>query len=114
LPHAPWSAAALSGNDLDRGCRTNMIPKWIPIVLFLFSVYFIGFQHTRVLNKRNILNLRFGLAVGGVVMAVITNFWSPGHPILSVVFLAVAIGWVCAGIKLWRLMPPPPPRPARF
>jgi hypothetical protein len=87
-----------------------MIPKWIPILLFIFSVYFIGFQHTRVLGKHNILNVRFALAAGGVVMAVLTNFWSQGNPILSVVFFVLALCWFGAGIQLWRLMPPKPPR----
>jgi hypothetical protein len=103
-----------SCSDRDGEGQIDMIPQWMITPLFLFSVCFIGFQHTQIENRRNILNVRFGMAVGGVIMAVLSNVLGGRTPWASVVFFVLALAWIGAGIRLWRLMPPKPPRSARF
>jgi hypothetical protein len=88
-----------------------MIPQWMIIPPFLLSVCFIGYQHSQMLHRHNLLNIRFALAVGGVIMAVLSNILSARIPLLSLLFFVLAVCWVVAGIRLWRLMPP---KPARF
>jgi hypothetical protein len=90
-----------------------MIPQWVIIPLFIFSTFFAAYQQRKVESRHIIFNVRFMLAVGGLVMAVLADVFSNRSLLLSVGFFVLAVGWLLAAIRLWRRMPPKPPRSGR-
>jgi hypothetical protein len=75
----------------------------IPIYIVSFIILFI--QYFRINPDRRILNLRFFLMLGAVVLLFGTVFFSPTH--LSLAFFLLALFWLGLSLYLLRMMPPP-------
>jgi hypothetical protein len=81
------------------------IPDAAIVPLLIASFIMLAFQYLRVHAERRVLNLRFVLMVGAVVLMVATvgfDRWS-----LSLVFFLLALFWLGLTLYLFRLMPPP-------
>jgi uncharacterized membrane protein YoaK (UPF0700 family) len=93
-----------------------MILAWITILLFVVSFFLLAHQYRHFQARHNIWNLRLGLMVGALALVVLTNFSTRHnqHPLWSLVFCVLALGWLAAAIQLWRMMPPRPPPASRY
>ncbi len=81
------------------------IPHGAIVPLLIASFVMLAIQYFRVDPERRVLNLRFGLMVGAVVLIVATVSFD--HLSLSPLFFALALFWLGVSLYLFRLMPPP-------
>ena len=81
------------------------IPNGAIIPLYIASFIMLAFQYFRTNPERRVMNLRFGLMVGAVVLMFITVFL--GNLPLSLVFFLLALVWLGLTVYLFRHMPPP-------
>jgi hypothetical protein len=80
------------------------IPTSAIVPLLLASFGMLAFQYFRLDPERRVLNLRFGLMVGAVVL-MFTSV-GLGNSVLSPVFFLLALFWLCLTLYLFRLLPP--------
>ncbi len=81
------------------------IPNFAIIPIYIVSFIILVIQYFRINPERRILNLRFVLMVGAVVLLFCTVFFSRMH--LSLVFFLLALFWLGLSLYLLRMMPPP-------
>jgi hypothetical protein len=81
-----------------------MIPTAAIIPLFLISFVVLAFQYFRVNPDRRLLNLRFGLMVGAIILTFVQVAF-PGGP-LSLVLLLLGLFWLTYSLYLLRGLPP--------
>jgi hypothetical protein len=81
------------------------IPAGAIIPLFIASFIMAALQYLRIDPERRILNLRFGLMVGAVVL-MFTTVSLEDWP-LSLLFFLLALFWFGLTLYLFRNMPPP-------
>jgi hypothetical protein len=81
-----------------------MIPTAAIVPLFLVSFVVLAFQYFRVNPDRRLLNLRFGLMAGAIVLALVQIAY-PGRP-LSLVLLLLGLFWLVYSLYLLRGLPP--------
>jgi hypothetical protein len=74
------------------------------VPLLLASFVMLAFQYFRLDPERRVLNLRFGLMVGAVVL-MFTSV-SLGNSALSPVLFLLALVWLGLTLYLFRLLPP--------
>jgi TctA family transporter len=81
------------------------VPDGVIIPLYLASFVMLAIQYLRVDPVRRVVNLRFGLMVGAVVLI----FASVGlaDRSLSLVFFLLALFWFGLTLYLFRFLPPP-------
>lgn len=81
------------------------IPNGLIVPLFIVSFVLFAFQYFRINPERRILDLRFGMMLGAIVLIVasvgLVN-WQ-----LSLVFFLLALVWLGLAIHLVRRLPPP-------
>jgi Ca2+/Na+ antiporter len=80
------------------------IPNGAIIPLFIVSFVMLAVQYFRIDPERRVVNLRFGLMVGAVVLMFATIFL--GDLPLSPVFFLLALFWLGLTLYLFRLPPP--------
>jgi predicted membrane channel-forming protein YqfA (hemolysin III family) len=82
------------------------IPTSLTIVCFLAAFVLTAFQYYRLNPERRVLNIRFLLMAGAVVLLFLDLFLgaSPGA---SVLFFGLAVVWLAVAVYYLRLMPPP-------
>ena len=81
------------------------IPNGAIMPLYIVSFIMLAFQYFRVNPERRVLDLRFGLMVGAVVLMFATVFL--GNLPLSLVFFLLALFWLGLTLVLFRHIPPP-------
>jgi hypothetical protein len=81
-----------------------MIPTAAIVPLFLVSFVVLAFQYFRVNPDRRLLNLRFGLMIGAIALALV-QVGFPGWP-LSLVLLLLGLFWLAYSLYLLRGLPP--------
>jgi hypothetical protein len=80
------------------------IPNAAIVPLYIASFILLYVQYFRLNPDRRLLNVRFGLMAGAVVLmfaSVLLADWS-----LSLIFFILALVWVGMAIYLFRQMPP--------
>jgi hypothetical protein len=81
------------------------ISNFAIIPIYIVSFIILVIQYFRINPDRRILNLRFLLMLGAVVLLFATVFFSPMH--LSLAFFLLALFWLGLSLYLLRMMPPP-------
>ncbi len=81
------------------------IPNSVFIPLYIASFVMLAFQYYRINADRRVLNLRFGLMVGAIVLMILAVFMA--EPFLSLIFFALALVWLGLTLYLFRFLPPP-------
>jgi hypothetical protein len=81
------------------------IPNAVIIPLLIATFIMLAFQYFRVDPERRVMNLRFGLMVGAVVLMFTTV--SLGNYPFSLGFFLLALFWLGVTLFLFRRMPPP-------
>jgi hypothetical protein len=81
------------------------IPDAAIVPLLIASFIMLAYQYYRVDPVSRVLNLRFALMVGAVVLIFATV--GLDHSSLSLVFFLLALFWLALALYLFRMMPPP-------
>ena len=81
------------------------IPNFAIVPLYIASFIILAIQYFRINPDRRVLNLRFLLMVGAVVLLFSTVFL--GRMRLSLAFFLLALFWLGLSLYLLRMMPPP-------
>jgi ABC-type Co2+ transport system permease subunit len=81
------------------------IPAGFIMPLYIVSFLILMFQYYRVNPDRRVLNLRFLMMLGAFVLMMCTV--SSRSPIMSQIFLALAVLWLGAALFMHRSIPPP-------
>jgi hypothetical protein len=81
------------------------IPNFAIIPLFIVSFILLSFQYYRVSPERRVLNLRFLMMLGAMVLLFTTV--SLKDRSLSLVFFLLALLWFGVSLFLLRFLPPP-------
>jgi hypothetical protein len=81
------------------------IPSGAIIPLYIASFILLAFQYYRINPDRRVLDLRFGLMVGAIVLMLAATLVA--GPTTSPVLFALALFWLGLSLYLMRLMPPP-------
>lgn len=82
------------------------IPTSLSIVCFLAAFVLMAFQYYRLNPERRVLNVRFLLMVGAVVLLFLDLFLG-AWPEASMLFFVLAVVWLAAAVYYLRAMPPP-------
>ena len=75
----------------------------VPLYIVSFLMYL--FQYRRIDPDRRVLDLRFGMMLGAVLLMFASNLLSDMVP--SVIFLGLALFWLGLALYLFRMLPPP-------
>jgi multisubunit Na+/H+ antiporter MnhB subunit len=81
------------------------ISNFAIIPLYIVSFVLFAFQYYRVNPERRILNLRFLMMMGAVVLLFTAG--ALNAPSLSPVFFLLALIWLGLALFLLRFLPPP-------
>jgi hypothetical protein len=81
------------------------IPNGAIIPLYIASFVMLAFQYYRTDPDRRVLNLRFGLMVGAILLMIMAI--SMVGPFMSLVFFALGLFWIGLTLYLFRYLPPP-------
>ena len=82
-----------------------MIPTSAVVPFYIVSFVLLAFQYFRVNPDRRLLNLRFAMMLGAVVL-VFVQILMPERTLSMVLFL-LALFWLALTLYLFRHMPPP-------
>jgi hypothetical protein len=80
------------------------IPNGVIVPLYIASFVSLYYQYYRINPDRRVVNLRFGLMTGAVVLMLATVIlvdWS-----LSLIFFVLALVWFVLSLYLFRYLPP--------
>jgi glucan phosphoethanolaminetransferase (alkaline phosphatase superfamily) len=80
------------------------IPNGVIVPLFLLSFVALYYQYFRINPDRRLLNMRFGLMAGAVVLTVASVFMTDWP--LSPVFFVLGLLWLGLSLYLLRFLPP--------
>jgi hypothetical protein len=80
------------------------IPTSAIVPLYIVSFVMLAFQYFRINPDRRLLNLRFGLMLGAIVL-VFVQILLPGRS-LSIVLFLLALLWLGLSLYLFRHLPP--------
>ena len=81
------------------------IPTSAIVPFYIVSFVLLAFQYFRVNPDRRLLNLRFGMMFGAIVLAFVRILMP--EPTLSLVLFLLALFWLGLTLFLFRLLPPP-------
>jgi hypothetical protein len=81
------------------------IPTSAIVPFYIVSFVLLAFQYFRVNPDRRLLNLRFGMMFGAIVLAFVQILMP--EPTLSLVLFLLALFWLGLTLFLFRLLPPP-------
>jgi hypothetical protein len=74
---------------------------------YIVSFVLLAFQYFRVNPEKRLVNLRFGLMAGAIVLmlaAVVLTEW-----FFALIFFTLALVWLGLSVYLLRTLPPPGP-----
>jgi hypothetical protein len=80
------------------------IPTSAIVPLYIVSFVMLAFQYFRINPDRRLLNLRFGLMLGAIVL-VFVQVLLPGRSLSMALFL-LALLWLGLSLYLFRHLPP--------
>ena len=81
------------------------VPSAVIVPLFISSFVMLAVQYFRISPERRVLNIRFGLMLGAIVLIFASAVLA--HPPFSAVFFLLAFLWLGLALYLFRLMPSP-------
>jgi hypothetical protein len=81
------------------------LPTSVIVPLYLVSFVLLTIQYYWLNPERRVVNLRFGLMVGAVVL-IFASVGLGNSPLSPVLFL-LALFWLALTLYLFRFMPPP-------
>lgn len=81
------------------------VPLGAIMPLYIASFVMLAFQYFRINPERRVLNLRFGLMFGALVLTF--SGVSLGNTAFTPVFFVLALFWLGLTLYLFRNLPPP-------
>jgi len=83
------------------------IPTGAIMPCFLAAFVWLAYQYFVVSPDRRLLNVRFMLMAGAIVLNLAYLLVVPHAGIFPLVILLLGLGWLAAALVLHRRMPPP-------
>jgi len=83
------------------------IPTGVILPCFLAAFVWLAYQYFVVNPDRRLLDARFILMAGAIVLNLAYLLVTPHTGIFPLVFLLLGLGWLGAALVLHRRMPPP-------
>jgi len=80
------------------------IPNGAIVPLYIASFALLYYQYYRINPDRRLLNVRFGLMAGSVLLMFATIFWD--NELASPVFFLLGLFWLGLSFYLLRFLPP--------
>ena len=83
------------------------IPTGAILPCFLAAFVWLAYQYYVVNPDRRLLNMRFTLMAGAIVLTLLYLMAIPHEGIFPLVFLLLGVAWLACALILHRRMPPP-------
>jgi hypothetical protein len=81
------------------------IPSGVIVPLYIASFIALYLQYYRINPDRRLINLRFALMAGAIMLIIATVLLADLS--LSLIFFVLALVWLGLSLYLFRYMPPP-------